>query len=332
MNYQHYTSSRMTPTYSSYNTTPSTNYFENNNSINRDQRYTDSYGRSIVSPLPAIFRTATITTNSPPPPRVTAKVQQFSYRPLTSTSTYDTPRSYNETMTSGYGSDTNDLRCSSISVRPMNGSSTTTTNIRHAVNQQPSIIKPSTGTEQNYYSDSEYVTSGPRYYKITRQVNTVRRPSNVVLPIRSIISKAYDQYVPPEPPKIQQQPFDVYRYQQEQQRIEREREREREQRERERQEQLQRQLYQQQQQQAAAAAARFNPLPKLTIPSQTTFEHEIGAELLKSPITHSKYYFLSNKELTVLYFQRNVLLIQVSFKLHIILIQQSKNKKKWHVK
>jgi hypothetical protein len=293
MNYQQYTSSRLTPNYSSYSTTttPRGNYFDNTNSINRDQRYTDSYGRSIVNPLPAIFRTATITTNSPPTPIVTAKVQQYSYRPLTSNSTYDTPRSYNETRSSGYASDTNDFRCSSISVRPMNGSHATTTNIRHVVNQQPSIIaKPSTGAEQSYYSDSEYVTSGPRYYKISRQVNTVRRPSNVVLPIRSLISKAYDQYVPTEPPKPQQQPFDVYRYQQEQQRLERERE-QREQRERERQEQLQRQLYQQQQQ---AAAIRFNPLPKLTIPTQTPFDPEIGAELLKSPITHRKFCLILN--------------------------------------
>ena len=59
-------------------------------------------------------------------------------------------------------------------------------------------------------------TSGPRYTKISRQANTTRRPSNVVLPIRSITSKAYDEYVPPEPPKPQQQPYDVYRYQQEQ--------------------------------------------------------------------------------------------------------------------
>jgi len=263
MDYYQYSSSRTTPTYPSY-----TNNFDNSN-----QRYIDSYGRTTINPLPTIFRTATITTNSPPTPIATARVQQFSYRPSTSNSTYDTPRSYNETMTSGYVSDTNDLRRSSISFRPLNGTTTSmpTTNFRPVINQQPKLTA---GNEQNYYSDSEYVTSGPRYYKITRQINSGRRPSNVVLPIRSITSKAYEQYVPsPEPPKPQQQPFDVYRYQQEQQRLERERERERE-----RQEQLQRQ----------AAAARYNPLPKLTFPSEPTIDHEIGAELLKSPIVNSK--------------------------------------------
>jgi hypothetical protein len=254
MDYHPYASSRTTPAYSD----------------NPNQRYMDSYGRSITNPLPAIFRTATITTNSPPTPIATARVQQFSCRPLTSHSTYDTPRSYNETMTSGYGSDTNDLRRSSISVRPMNGTTPITTNIRSVVNQQPKL---SAGNEQNYYSDSEYVTSGPRYYKISRQINSIRRPSNVVLPIRSISSRAYDQYIPPpEPAKPQQQPFDVYGYQQEQQRLARERER---------QEQLQRQ----------ALAARYNPPPRLTVPSPTMISHEIGAELLKSPITHSKYFF-----------------------------------------
>jgi hypothetical protein len=258
MDHQQYTSSRNTPTYPS-------NYLDNN----RDQRYMDSYGRSIANPLPAIFRTATITSNSPSLPTATARVQQFSSRPTTSNSTYDTPRNYHDVMTNGYISDTNDLRRSSISVRPTNG---TTSNIRQVVNQQSST-KLSTGNEQNYYSDSEYVTSGPRYYKITRQVNTTRRPSNIVLPIRSITSKAYDQYVPPEPPKPQQQPFDLYRYQQEQQqqRLEQEQlQRKLYQQEQQRleQEQLQRKLYQQQQQAAAAAAVRFNPPPKLTLPSQ----------------------------------------------------------------
>jgi hypothetical protein len=261
MDYHQYSSSRTTPTYPSH-----TNYFDNTN-----QRYVDSYGRSIPNSLPNILRTATITTNSPPTPIATARVQQFNYHPSTSNSTYDTPRSYNETMTSGYASDTYDLRRSSISIRPTNGT-TTTTNIRPIANQQPYNTKPSASNEQNYFSDSEYVTSGPRYYKISRQINSVRRPSNVVLPIRSIISKAYDQYVPPEPPKSQPPLFDVYRYQQEQQRLERERERER-------QEQLQRQTF----------AARFNPPPKLTLPSQTIIDPEIGAELLKSPIINSKY-------------------------------------------
>ncbi len=274
MDYHQYTSSHTTPTYPSY-----TNYFDNSN-----QRYMDSYGRTIPNSSPSIIRTAIITTNSPPTPIATARVQQFSYRPSTSTSnsTYDTPRNYNETMTSGYVSDTNDLRRSSISIRPMNGTTTTTaTNIRHVVNQQqqqPYNTKTSAGSEQNYYSDSEYVTSGPRYYKINRQINSVRRPNNIVLPIRSITSKAYDQYVPPEPVKTPQQLFDVYRYQQEQQRLERE--------QRERQEQLQRQ----------ANATRFIPPPKLTFPSLTTIDHEIGAELLKSPITNSKNNNFYNKK------------------------------------
>ncbi|CAF1187201.1 unnamed protein product [Rotaria sordida] len=300
MDYHQYTSSRTTPTYPS-----NTNYFNNTNSINGEQYFLDSYGRSTPNPLPSIFRTATITTNSPSTPITTARVQQFSYRPSTSSnSTYDIPRNYNGTISSGYLSDTNDLRRSSISVRPMNG---TTNNIRHTTNQQPYLTpssstiptyntKISTGTEQNYYSDSEYVTSGPRYYKITRQVNTNRRPSNVVLPIRSIISKAYDQYVPTEQPQVQQQQqqiFDVYRYQQEQQRERQERERqERERQERERQEHLQRKLYQQQQQQQQqqALSTRFNSSPKITLPSQTTIDHEIGAELLKSPIANKKRY------------------------------------------
>ncbi|CAF1296158.1 unnamed protein product [Rotaria sp. Silwood1] len=301
MDYHQYTSSRTTPTYPSYTSTSGTNYFNNTNLINEDQYFMDSYGRSMPNPLPAMFRTATITTNSPATPITTARVQQFSYRPSTSNSTYDTPRNYNETIASGYLSDTNDLRRSSISVRPTNG---TTSNIRYAINQQPYLTpstttyttKLSSGNEQNYYSDSEYVTSGPRYYKITRQVNTNRRPSNVVLPIRSIISKAYDQFVPPEQPKPpEQQIFDVYRYQQEQQRLEREheqrekREREREQRERERQEQILRKLYQQQQQQQATSN-RFHPSPKITIPSQTTIDHELGAELIKSPIANKKRY------------------------------------------
>ncbi|CAF2926457.1 unnamed protein product [Rotaria sp. Silwood2] len=293
MDYHQYTSSRTTPTYPSYTSTSGTNYFNNTSSINDDQHFMDSYGRTTPNPLPAIFRTATITTNSPPTPIATARVQQFSYRPSTSNSTYDTPRNYSGTIASGYLSDTNDIRRSSISVRPVNG---TTSNIRQPINQQPYLTPSSTtyntkfsaGNEQNYYSDSEYVTSGPRYYKITRQVNTNRRPSNVVLPIRSIISKAYDQYVPPEQPQQQQEIFDVYRYQQEQ-RLEREREqreREREQRERERQEQWLRKLYQQQQ----ATSTRFNSSPKISLPSPTSIDHEIGAELVKSPIVNKKRY------------------------------------------
>ncbi|UJR09271.1 hypothetical protein I4U23_013516 [Adineta vaga] len=297
MDYFQYTSSRTTPTYPMYSSTPTTNYFDSTNSINRDQRYTDSYGRSVTSPLSAIFRTATITTNSPQTPKATARIQQFTHRPSTSNSTYDTPR----TTTSGYVSDTNDFCRSSISVRPFNhngstssSATTTTTNIRHVVNQQPSFIPSTTvysnknaaGSEQNYFSDSEYMTSGPRYYKITRLVNTSRRPSNVVLPIRSMTSKAYDQYVPPDPPKPQPPPFDVYRYQQEQQRLEQQ-QRERD-RERERQEQLQRQLYLQQQQQANMP--RFNPPPKLTLPTEPMIDRELGAELLASPTANKKRY------------------------------------------
>lgn len=290
MDYYQYSSARTTPTYPVHN-----NYIDYLNQPpqlqqhqqQQQQRYMDSYGRTITNPSPSIFRTATITTNSPVTPIATARVQQFNYRPATSSSNYDTPRSYNDTMTSGYFSDTNDLRRSSISIRPLSGtptsSSTTmaTTNFRPVINQPPKLT---VGSEQNYYSDSEYVTSGPRYYKITRQINSVRRPSNVVLPIRSITSKAYDPYVsPPSPPKQQPQPhqqqqqlFDVYRYQQEQLRLERERERERE-----RQEQLQRQ----------AAATRYNAPPRLTFPSPTTIDPEIGAELLKSPSPNSKLFF-----------------------------------------
>ncbi|CAM4943368.1 unnamed protein product [Rotaria socialis] len=311
MDYRQYTSARNTPTYPSYASTTGANYFNAANVVNGgDQYYADSYGRSMGTPSPAIFRTATITTNSPPTPIATARVQQFNnYRPSTSNNTYDTPRNYNGTIASGYLSDTNDLRRSSISVRPMNGASNS--NRHSAINQQAYLTpsynsKLSANNDQNYFSDSEYVTSGPRYYKISRQASTTRRPSNVVLPIRSITSKAYDQYVPPEQPMPQQQIFDVYRYQQEQQRLERERERERqerererqerEQRERERQEQLQRQLYQQQkqqqqQQQQQAMAARFHPPPKINLPPQTSIiDHEIGAELYKSPIVNKKRY------------------------------------------
>lgn len=254
MDYYQYSSARTTPTYPSY-----TNYSDQST-----QHYTDSYGRVTTNPLPSLFRTATITTNSPSTPVAKARVQQFSnYRPTTShstNSTYDTPRNYNDPLTSGYASDTNELRRSSISIRPTNGN-----NIRSFI--QSSQPKVTVRTEQNYFSDSECVTSGPRYYKISRQVNTIRRPSNIVLPIRSMTSKAYEQYIPsPEQPKVQpkQQPFDVYRYQQE----------------RERQEQLQRQ----------AAANRYNPPPKLSFPTQTINNHEIGAELLKSPITNKKRY------------------------------------------
>jgi hypothetical protein len=301
MDYQQYNSLRSAPTYPSYTSTSGFNQHDNH----RDQRYIDSYGRSTANPLPTIFRTAAATSNSP-------RAQPFSYRPSSSNPVYDVPRNYNADMSSGYISDTNDLRRSSISIRSLGGTKPTARNVTNTNNNnQQSYYSPSpvtyntkitTSNDQNYYSDSEYVTSGPRYTKISRQANTTRRPSNVVLPIRSITSKAYDEYVPPEPPKPQQQPVDVYRYQREQQqRLEREQreQREREQRERERQEQFQRKLYQQQQAAAAAAAAaaaRFRP-PQLTFPSQeqrrksdTTIDHELGAELLKSPIANKKRY------------------------------------------
>lgn len=228
--YPQYTSARTTPTYPSFSSaTPANNAFDRSTpqTVYQEQRYLDSYGRSIVNPLPALFRAATITSNSPATPVATARVQQFSSRPATSHSTYDTPRNYNGSMTSGYLSDTNDLRRSSISMRPSNA--TTTSNSRLVVNQQQQQQQPSaaynvkisaTSNEPNYYSDSEYVTSGPRYYKISRQVNTPRRPSNVVLPIRSMTSRAYEQYVPPEqpppppPPQVAPPPTNFYRHQQ----------------------------------------------------------------------------------------------------------------------
>jgi hypothetical protein len=321
MDYPHYTtiSSRTTPTYPSYASTSGAVY----NDHHRDQRFLDSYGRSVTNPLPAMFRTATITSSSPPAPMATTRAQQFNYRPPTITNTYDTPRNYTGAISSGYISDTNDLRRSSISVRPTNGSISTArrlTNTNTSSSNQY-LTPPTTytsklaagghGNDQSYYSDSEYVTAGPRYYKISRQINAPRRPSNVVLPIRSVTSKAYDPYIAPETPKLQQQqPFDFYRYQQEQQqqqreqrereqreREQREREqREREQRERERHEQLQRLFYQQQQQQQHQAAARYKP-PQLTLPTQDhghapdiPIDHELGAELLKSPLHNKKRY------------------------------------------
>jgi hypothetical protein len=265
MDYHQYNSSRNTPNYPSYTSTSGFNQFDNN----RDQRYMDSYGRSITNPLPAIFRTAALAANSP---KASTRGQQFNYRPAPSSKNiYDTPRNYNNyngSMQSGYISDSNDVRRSSISIRPTSGTNPNIRRVNNTNNQQPYYssspqtynTKIITNNDQSYYSDSEYVTSGPRYTKISRQLNTNRRPSNVVLPIRSITSKAYDEYVSPEPPKPQQQPFDTYRYQQEQQqRFERE-QREREQREREKQ-------FYQQQQQSAVAAARFKP-PQLTLPSQ----------------------------------------------------------------
>jgi len=198
-----------------------------------------------TSPLPALFRTATITA-SPPTMTTTARFQPFTSRTTTSNTTYDTPRNYNNSMTSGYLSDTNDLRRSSISLRPLiQQTSATTTSTTTMTTPKAYNVKISTqSNEPNYYSDSEYVTSGPRYYKISRQVNSPRRPSNVVLPIRSMTSKAYEPYVPPPPEPI--------------------------------------------------VIARVNPPPKLSFPneesSRNTFEHELGAELLKSPIANKKRY------------------------------------------
>ncbi|CAF2549731.1 unnamed protein product [Rotaria sp. Silwood2] len=281
MDYQ-YNSLNTAPTYPSYTSTSGFNQYDNS----RDQGFMDSFGRKTSNPLPAIFRTATVTSNSSSP---STKGQQFNYRSATSNNTYDTPRSYNEPKTSGYISDTNDYRRSTASFRSNNIKNLNASHIDNTNNQQQSYYKPSPTTyntkiiqsnDQNYYSDSECVTSGPRYTKISRQINSTRRPSNIVLPIRSISSKAYDDYVSQEIPKVQQQPFDMYRYQQEQ-------------RERQRQEQLQRELYQQQQ----AAAARFKRPPQLTFPSQdqrrksdSAISHEMGAELLKSPIPNKKRY------------------------------------------
>ena len=288
MDFPQYSSARTTPSYPSFSTsTPINNAFDKSTSqtIHNEPRYLDSYGRSIVNPLPALFRAATITSNSPATPIATARVQQFTSRPTTSNSTYDTPRNYNGSMTSGYLSDTNDLRRSSISMRPSNA--TMISNSRLVVNQQqqqqqqqPSaaynVKISSTSNEPNYYSDSEYVTSGPRYYKISRQLNTPRRPSNVVLPIRSVTSRAYEQYIPPPPPPPAQvaPPIDFYRPQ--------------------------------------PTTVRFPAPPKISLPTQDyrptyrgkslrqifehtvnfscldTVNHELGAELLTSPMSNSR--------------------------------------------
>ncbi|CAF1225995.1 unnamed protein product, partial [Adineta ricciae] len=292
MDYHQYHLSRMPPSYPSYTSASGFNQIDNN----RDPRYMDSYGRSIPNPLPAIFRTGAVTSNIPMSSN-SNRGQPFNYRPPPppSYSTYDTPRNYNmNMMSSGYISDTNDVQRSSISLRPMAGSGSNS-NIRRVGTTQPQppqsyyTSSPATqyrtkiisSNDQSYHSDSECVGPGPRYTKISRQAIPNRRPSNVVLPIRSMTSKAYDEYVPPEPPRPQQPPFDLYRYQQEQQqRLERE------QRERERQEQLQRQLYEQQQ---AAAAAQLRAQEQRR-KSDTSIDHEIGAELLKSPIANKKRY------------------------------------------
>lgn len=227
---------RATPTYPTYTSTSSFSQYNNNNNnnTNREQHFMDSYGRMTGNPLPSIFRTATVATNTISSPGTSTQGQKFSHRPIPSHNIYDTPRSYNTASTSGYMSDINEPRNSSVSFRPNNP--------LNVPRIQPFYKSPPTtynttitsSNDQSYFSDSECVTSGPRYTKISRQANTSRRPSNIVLPIRSISSKAYDQYVPPETPKSQAKPFDLYRYQQEQ----------------------------------AAAAARYARPPQLTLPSQ----------------------------------------------------------------
>ncbi|CAF3829679.1 unnamed protein product [Rotaria sordida] len=273
MDYQ-YNSSYDAPTHPIYKSTSGFNKPD----YNKDQRFMDSFGRTTNNPLPAIFRTATLASNSP---STSTKGQQFNYRSSKSNNLYDTPRNYNEPMTGGYISDTNDYRRSSATIRSNSLKNLNVSHIGNINNQQQSSYKPYPTTydtkiipssDQNYFSDSEYVgSSGPRYTKISRQINSTRRPSNIVLPIRSISSKAYDDYVPQETPKFQKQPFDVYRYQQQQQ----------------------------QQQQAAAAAARFKRPPQLSFPSEnqrrksdsiSAMNHEFGAELLKSPIPNKKRY------------------------------------------
>lgn len=194
---------------------------------NRDNsRYMDSYGRSIPNPLPAMFRAAAMTSNT----------------------AYEPPRNYSSGMSSGYISDTNDHRRSTAPMRPNPSRPAPTTYY---------ASKITSSNDPSYFSDSEYVTSGPKYTKITRQAAPNRRPSNVILPIRSITSKAYDPYVPPESPK--QAPVDLYRYQPEQN--------------------------------------RFQVPPKITLPPQDqrrksdsgAIDQELGAELLKSPIANSKW-------------------------------------------
>jgi hypothetical protein len=268
MDYHQYNSSRTTPSYPSYTSTSGFNSYENSNtnSYNREPRYQDSYGRSITNPLPAMFRTAAMASNAP-----SVQPPQFNYRPTSSNSNYDTPRSYSTALNSGYISDTNDVRRSTGQYRP-----TTNNNVyarRNEYSNVPSMssssympapqyntkITASSGlNDQSYYSDSECVTSGPRYYKITRQSNT-RRPSNIVLPIRSMTSRAYEPYAQPESPKAPVQPaFDIYRYQQEQERLAREK-------------------------QQQEAAARFRLPSKLTLDTQ---EQRRKSDGLLTSISH----------------------------------------------
>ncbi|CAF3301663.1 unnamed protein product [Rotaria socialis] len=263
MDYYQYNSLRATPTYPTYTSTSNMNQYDNN----RDQRYMDSYGRLTANPVPTIFRTSSVNSNMVASPAASTRgQQQFNYHTVSSNNAYDTPRNYYGASTHGYTSDSNDHRNSSVSIRPITTNNLNVPRVQPLYKSQPTAYntKITTSNDQSYYSDSECVASGPRYTKISRQSNS-RRPSNIVLPIRSMTSKAYDQYVPQEPPKPQQQPFDVYRYQQEQA--------------------------------AAAAAARHTRPPQLSFPSQDqrrrsdqSIDHELGAELLKSPIANKKRY------------------------------------------
>ena len=197
-----------------YSSTSGFNSYDYNNtnlnSFNRDQRYVDSYGRSMGNPSPAIYRTATVTPNSP---SAKSHGQSFAYYSTASNNFYDQPRNHSRPTvgSSGYISDSNDPRRSNMSMR--------------SNQNQPSLYRPApqyngrltVGNDTNYFSDSECVTSGPRYYKISRSSNSARRPSNVVLPIRSMTSKAYDPYIEPQSPKMPpKQPVDVYLHQQQQ--------------------------------------------------------------------------------------------------------------------
>ncbi|CAF0863438.1 unnamed protein product, partial [Didymodactylos carnosus] len=282
------------PSYSSYSPTT---LLENSNyrNLNTDQQlYTDTYGRSIINPLPAIFHTATVTVTSPTGKQsqsqsiyqsshANSSYQPQIYRP--STNNYDIPKSYSRSTHDhgGYASDTNDMRHSNISTQPYAVSNrravNVTTNIQHNV---PSSTYNISNNDATYHSDSEYVTSGPRYYKIARQTNSSRRPSNVVLPIKSLSSKAYDNtsYIQQQQPTPSVQHavshFDFNRYQQQQQSHHQE----------------SRQLPQSQQR------SHIHHLPpRLVLPQndygykpEVEIDQELGAELLKSPITNKKRY------------------------------------------
>ncbi|CAF2053351.1 unnamed protein product [Rotaria magnacalcarata] len=264
MDYYQYNSLRTAPTYPTYTSTSNMNQYDNN----RDHRYMDAYGRLTANPVPTIFRTSSVSSNTVASPAASTRgQQQFNYHTVSSNNAYETPRNYYGASTNGYTSDINDHRSSSVSIRPITTNNLNVSRVQSLYKSQPTTYntKITTSNDQSYYSDSECATSGPRYTKISRQSNS-RRPSNIVLPIRSITSKAYDQYVPQESPKPQQQPFDIYRYQQEQAA-------------------------------AAAAAALHTRPPPLSFPSQNqrrqsdqTIDHELGAELLKSPIANKKRY------------------------------------------